>query len=128
MANYATLANAKTAYAKAVEEAKVASDKAEAAKVDALIAQIGLATATDVSKAKIDAAEQAYLKLTAVQKTYVTTYSTLTAAKVAYSKAAEIKKITETKFDATKIEAGKIPANKIEAGKIEAKKLAPATK
>ena len=123
VANYATLTAAKKAYTKAVEEAKAAEDKAAAAKVDALIAQIGTVDTTDACKARIDAADKAYNELTSTQKNYVANYTTLTAAKVAYSKAVELKNIADKKIDQTKVEPGKIVGNKLQSIKIS-----PATK
>jgi len=103
--NSAKIADAKSAYNAAVEAAKIAADKAEAAKVEALISAIGTVAYTDASKVKIDAAEKAYTDLTATQKTYVTNYAVLTSAKTAYAKLEAEAKVAADKAEAAKVEA-----------------------
>ena len=123
--NVAVLTAAKTAYAKAVEDAKIAADKQEAAKVEAIIAQIGTVDASDACKAKIEAAEKAYNDLTNTQKAYVGNVAVLTAAKTAYAKAVEDAKIAADKQEAAKVEAiiaqiGAVDASDACKAKIEA--------
>ncbi len=130
--NAGAIVAAKTAYTKAVEEAKIAEDKAEALKVDAIIAQIGAVDASAASKAKIDAAEKAYEALTADQKKYVANYATLTAAKTAYAKAVEEVKIAADKAEAAKVDAliaqiGSVTATDACKAKIEAAEKAYAS-
>lgn len=123
--NYSKLAEAQIAYDALEAAEKEASDKAEAAKVDTLIAQIGAVDASAASKAKIDAAEKAYEALTADQKAYVVNYATLTAAKTAYAKAVEEAKIAADKAEAAKVDAliaqiGTVTATDASKAKIEA--------
>ncbi|MBR4758971.1 MAG: carbohydrate binding domain-containing protein, partial [Lachnospiraceae bacterium] len=88
---YAVLADAKKTYA-ALK--KAAEDKAAADAVKALINAIGTVAFTDESKAKIDAASQAYETLTDDQKALLKDeYKVLTAANETY---AELKKKAET--------------------------------
>ena len=61
------------------------SDEAAAKAVTDLINAIGTVTYTSESKARIDAAREAYDALTATQKALVTNLSTLTAAEQAYA-------------------------------------------
>ena len=88
---------AKTAYEKLVKDA---ADKAEAAKVDALIDAIGEVTLD--SKDAIEAAEAALNALTEDQKAYVTKEETLKAARADYDKL--------VKAEADKAEAAKVDA------------------
>ena len=88
---------AKAAYEKLVKDA---ADKAEAAKVDALIDAIGEVTLD--SKDAIEAAEAALNALTEDQKAYVTKEETLKAARADYDKL--------VKAEADKAEAAKVDA------------------
>ena len=82
--NYYTLVDAeaklKELQAAAAEQERI--DKAAAAAVDSLIAEIGDVTLD--SKQAIETARAAYDNLTPTQKTYVTKLNTLTAAEAAY--------------------------------------------
>ena len=79
--NYQTLEKAEADYAKLV------ADKADQDAADAVIDLInGIGTVTKDSKAKIDAAREAYDKLTAAQQAKVSNYATLTAAETTYAK------------------------------------------
>ena len=78
------LTDAETAYA----DLKAAADQEAANAVIALIDAIGNVEYTDASKAKIDAARDAYDKLTEDQKSLVNNYSTLTEAEKRYEELA----------------------------------------
>lgn len=75
---YATLASVRAAYNKLV------ADIAGANEVIALISAIGKVDTTLACKNKIEAAETAYIALTAEQKTLVSNYAVLTAARASY--------------------------------------------
>jgi len=96
--NYATLTAARTAYDKLV------ADKAAA---DAVIAQIdAIGTVTLDSKTAIETAETAYAALTEDQKTLVTNYNVLTAARATYN---------ELRANADKAELDQAAANEVMA-------------
>ena len=83
------------------------SDEAAAKAVTDLINAIGTVTYTSESKARIDAAREAYDALTAAQKALVTNLTTLTAAEKAY---ADLKAKAEADQAAANIVIGKINA------------------
>lgn len=79
--NYQTLEKAEADYAKLV------ADKADQDAADAVIDLInGIGTVTKDSKAKIDAAREAYDKLTEIQKKLVSNYQVLEKAEEDYAK------------------------------------------
>ena len=93
--NYKTLTYAEEEYAKLKAAADLAAaDKAAADAVTAKIGAIGTVAYTDTSKAKIDAARDAYSALSYKQKSLVTNYALLTAAETKY---AELKKAAADK-------------------------------
>ena len=82
--NYQTLEKAEADYAKLV------ADKADQDAADAVIDLInGIGTVTKDSKAKIDAAREAYDKLTEIQKKLVLNYQVLEKAEEDYAKLTE---------------------------------------
>ncbi|MBR4498965.1 MAG: leucine-rich repeat protein [Paludibacteraceae bacterium] len=83
------------------------SDEAAAKAVTDLINAIGTVTYTSESKARIDAAREAYDALTAAQKALVTNLTTLTAAEKAY---ADLKAKAEADQAAANVVIGKINA------------------
>ena len=93
--NYKTLTSAEAEYAKLKAAADLAAaDQAAADAVSAKIGAIGTVAYTDASKAKIDAARDAYDALSYKQKALVTNYALLTAAETKY---AELKKAAADK-------------------------------
>ena len=84
VSNYQTLEKAEADYAKLV------ADKADQDAADAVIDLInGIGTVTKDSKAKIDAAREAYDKLTEIQKKLVSNYQVLEKAEADYAKLTE---------------------------------------
>ena len=97
--NYATLTAAEARYAELKAQAEQeAADQAAADEVIGKISAIGTVEYTEASKAKIDAARNAYNALTDAQKALVANYATLTAAEARY---AELKAAAETPTDPT---------------------------
>lgn len=86
VSNYTTLTDAEAAYAdlKAAAE-KAAADKEAADAVAAKITAIGTVEYTEACKQKIDAAREAYDKLTEDQKPLVSNYAVLTMAESYYA-------------------------------------------
>lgn len=83
-----------------IDSDQVVYDKAEAAKVDVKIEAIG--TVTLDSKADIEAAEEAYGKLTQQQQKYVSKYDTLVAARATYDALVAAKELADAKTAAIK--------------------------
>ena len=118
---YGTLTEAETKYA------ELKADVDAAAAVDALIAKIGTVEYTATSKGKIDAARAAYDKLTAAQKTIVSSLGTLTTAEAKYAELkadneaavavdaliAEIGTVEYTSTSKVKIDAARAAYNKL---------------
>ena len=90
--NVETLTAAEARYAELKAAAEQAADQAAADAVIDKIEAIGEVEYTDVCKAKIDDAKDAYNALTDAQKELVTNYETLTAAQARY---AELKAAAE---------------------------------
>ncbi|MBQ3635145.1 MAG: hypothetical protein II951_05950 [Bacteroidales bacterium] len=115
--SYETLTAAETRYA------ELKTDNEAAVAVDALIAKVGTVEYTDASKGKIDAAREAYDKLTDAQKALVEKYSTLTTAETKY---AELKADNEAAdaVDALIAKIGTVKYNSTSKGKIDAARAA----
>ncbi len=97
--NCETLTAAEASYAALQTQAEQeAADQAAADEVIGKIDAIGEVEYTEASKAKIDAAREAYNALTDAQKELVSNYATLTAAESRY---AELKAAAETPTDPT---------------------------
>lgn len=104
--NYETLTQAETKYAEAVQKKE---DKAKADEVIALINGIGNVDVSAECKAKIDAAKEAYNKLTDAQKALVRNFETLTQAEAKYEQ--EVANAAQkNKIDISKATVAAIPA------------------
>lgn len=104
--NYDVLTQAETKYE---EELQKKEDKAKADAVIDLINSIGTVDASAECKAKIDAAKEAYSKLTDAQKALVKNFETLTQAETKYEQ--EVANASQkTKIDISKATVAAIPA------------------
>lgn len=104
--NYDVLEKAETDYAAAVKKKE---DKAKADEVIKLINEIGTVDASAECKAKIDAAKEAYSKLTDAQKALVKNFETLTQAEAKYEQEAA-NASQKAKIDISKAAVADIPA------------------
>lgn len=105
--NYEVLTQAETKYA---EELQKKEDKAAADAVIELIKGIGTVDASAECKAKIDAAKEAYNKLTDAQKALVNNFETLTQAETKYQEEVEKEANKNNKIDISKATVADIPA------------------
>lgn len=105
--NYEVLTQAEAKYA---EELQKKEDKAAADAVIDLINSIGTVDASEECKAKIDAAKEAYSKLTDAQKALVKNFETLTQAETKYQEEVEKAANKNTKIDISKATVAAIPA------------------
>lgn len=104
--NYEILTQAETKYAEALQKKE---DKAKADEVIRLINSIGTVDASAECKAKIDAAKEAYNKLTDAQKALVKNFETLTQAEAKYEQ--EVANAAQrNKIDISKAVVAAIPA------------------
>lgn len=105
--NYEVLTQAEAKYA---DELQKKEDKAAADAVIDLINSIGTVDASEECKAKIDAAKEAYSKLTDAQKALVKNFETLTQAETKYQEEVEKAANKNTKIDISKATVAAIPA------------------
>ena len=110
VSNYQTLLDAEAEYARLL-------DNAAAKSVEEVIAAIGKVELTEESKAKIDAARNAYDKLTDAQKKLVSNYDVLTAAEEEYQKLLDQKKADEAAAKAVDEAVAKLAPVTLESGK-----------
>lgn len=101
------------------DDDKDKEDKEAADAVIELINSIGTVDGSADSKAKIEAAREAYNKLSAAQKALVTNFNTLTAAEEKYQEIITSKPpiTTEDKIDISKATVAAIPAQIYDNGK-----------
>ena len=110
VSNYQTLLDAEAEYARLL-------DNAAAKSVEEVIAATGKVELTEESKAKIDAARNAYDKLTDAQKKLVSNYDVLTAAEEEYQKLLDQKKADEAAAKAVDEAVAKLAPVTLESGK-----------
>ena len=117
VSNYETLTTAEATYS------KLRADKDVAIAVESIINEIGEVAYNEESKAKIDAAKEAYAALTDDQKPLVSNYETITTAEATYSKLRADKDAAiavESKIN----EIGEVSYNEESKAKIDAAKEA----